>query len=149
MADSKMDEYLQQGIHGAKETKPDERRRFLTTLRERVVVALTVEQVMEKGVVKQVELLIKENASAHLFLNGHLDYSYLQKYISIASKVNCEFTIVTNKDYQSDLGLVLAQDHAIDKQDIFIGKEEPEPVQEEEKEKENGLLAKFQNIFKK
>lgn len=146
MSKSKMDDYLQQGIHGAKETKPDERRRFLTTLRERVVAALTVNQVMEMEVYSQVENLMKENTGAHLFLNGNLDYSNLTKYISIAKKLNIEFTIVTNKDYESDLGLVLAQDTAIDKEDIFIKKEiELKPIQKEEK----GFLSVFQKIFKK
>ncbi|MDF2903147.1 MAG: hypothetical protein K0S25_785 [Bacillus sp. (in: firmicutes)] len=144
-----MDDYLLQGIHGAKETKPDERRRFLTTIRERVVVALTGEQVMEKGIYPKVEILMKENGSAHLFLNGHLDYSNLSKYISIAKSLNLEYTIVTNKDYNSDLGLVLAQEFAIDKEEIFIGKEpETEPVLPTKPE-EKGFMSIFQNIFKK
>lgn len=147
MSKSEMDDYLLQGIHGAKETKPDERRRFLTTIRERVVVALTREQVMEKEVYPQVELRMKENVSAHLFLNGNLDYSYLSKYIAIAKRLNLEYTIVTNKDYNSDLGLVLAQEFAIDKEKIFIEKEVAavQPTKPEEK----GFLSIFQNIFKK
>lgn len=145
MSDSKMDDYLQQGIHGAKETKPDERRRFLTALRERVEVALTVDQVMESEVYEQVESLMKENASAHLFLNGNLDYSYLSKYIKIAKEINLEYTIVTNKDFNSDLGLVLAHDTAIDKEEIFIKKE---VAWEEAKQEKKGFLSIFQNIFK-
>jgi uncharacterized protein YueI len=145
LTNSKLDDYLQQGIHGAKETKPDERRRFLTALRERVVVALTVEQVMENEVYKQVETLMKENSSAHLFLNGHLDYGYLTKYISIAKGINLEYTIVTNKDHQSDLGLVLAQDTAIDKEEIFIKKQVE--IQQAAKEKK-GLFSMFQKMFK-
>lgn len=145
MSKSKVDEILQQGIHGPKETKPDERRRFLTSLRERVIVALTTQQVMEKEVYQQVETLMKENAAAHLFLNGNLDYSYLAKYIAIAKNVKIEFTIVTNKDYDSDLGLVLANKEAIDKEEIFITKQ----IQYTEAKEENGLLSVFQNIFKK
>ena len=142
---NKVDEILQQGIHGPKETKPDERRRFLTSLRERVVVALTSEQVMESEVYQEVAILMKGNSSAHLFLNGNLDYSYLSKYISIAKNEKIEFTIVTNKDYDSDLGLVLAKNEAIDKQEIFVTKKFL-PIEEKE---ESGLLSVFQNIFKK
>ena len=147
MSNSKMDDYLLQGIHGVKETKPDERRKFLTALRERVIIALTTEQVMEKEVFPQVELLMKEHTSAHLFLNGHLDYSYLSKYMTIARNVKLEYTIVTNKDYQSELGLVLAAETAIDKEEIFIGqkKEISKPIQQQE---EKGLLSTIKNIFK-
>ena len=120
---NKVDEILQQGIHGPKETKPDERRRFFSTsLRERVVVALMSEPGNGTEVYQDVANLMKENSAAHLFLNGNLDYSYLSKYITIAKKVKIEFTIVTNKDYDSDLGLVLAHNEAIDKEEIFVTK---------------------------
>lgn len=147
MSKSNIDEYIQQGIHGAKETKPDERRRFLSTLRERVVVALMQEQVREKGIYDEVEAFMKDNPKSHLFLNGNMDYAYLSKYIAIAKKFKLEYTIVTNKEHNSDLGLVLAQDYAVDKEGIFISKVEPEeePVEQESK----GFLSSFKNLFKK
>ena len=141
-----MDDYLQQGIHGAKETKPDERRRFLSTLRERVVVALTQEQVREQGIYPEVEALMHNHPKGHLFLNGNMSYPYLSKYITVAKKHSVEFTIVTNKEHDSDLGLVLALDEAIDKEDIFIKKVQPKIEPAEQKKK--SLLSTFQNLFK-
>ena len=147
MSGSKVDEYLQQGIHGAKQTKPDERRRFLTTIRERVVIALTQAQVMKKGVEPEVTKLMDENLKAHLFLNGHISYSYLSKYIKEAEKRDIEFTIVTNKDYDSELGLVLAHNYAIDKEDIYLSKKPVvTPVQTEEKK---GFFSGLGKWFKK
>ncbi|MCM3666582.1 YueI family protein [Mesobacillus subterraneus] len=141
MSNNKIDDYLQQGIHGAKQTKPDERRRFLTTLRERVVIALTQAQVMKKGVEPQIEQLMDENPQAHLFLNGNISYTYLSKYIKAAEKRDIEFTIVTNKEYDSELGLVLAHDHAIDKEDIYLSKK-ISPVAQPAKEKK-GFFSKL------
>jgi uncharacterized protein YueI len=141
MSNSKLDDYLQQGIHGAKQTKPDERRRFLTTLRERVEIALTQAQVMKKGVEPQIEQLMDENPQAHLFLNGNIPYTYLSKYIKAAEKRDIEFTIVTNKEYDSELGLVLAHDHAIDKEDIYLSKK-ISPVAQPAEEKK-GLFSKL------
>lgn len=141
MSNSKVDEYLQQGIHGAKQTKPDERRRFLTTLRERVVIALTQAQVMKKGVEPQIEQLMDENPQAHLFLNGNISYNYLSKYIKAAEKRDIEFTIVTNKEYDSELGLVLAHDYAIDKDDIYLSKK-ISPIAQPAKEKK-GFFSKL------
>lgn len=146
MSNSKVDEYLQQGIHGAKQTKPDERRRFLTTLRERTVLALTKSQVMGKGVEPQVVQALDEHPQAHLFLNGHISYSYLSKYIKEAEKRSIEFTIVTNKDYDSELGLVLAHDHAIDKEEIYLSKQRPivKPLQEKK-----GFFSGLGKLFKR
>ena len=45
-----VDEVLQQGIYGALETKPDERRKYLGTIRERIIVALKKSQVAESEI---------------------------------------------------------------------------------------------------
>lgn len=147
MSNSKLDDYLQQGIHGAKQTKPDERRRYLTTLRERVVIALTQSEVLGKGVEQEVLKMMDENLQAHLYLNGHISYSYLSKYIKEAEKRDIEFTIVTNKDYDSELGLVLAHHHAIDKENIYLSKKPVvTPLQSEEKK---GFFSGLGKLFKR
>ncbi|WP_286230545.1 YueI family protein [Neobacillus mesonae] len=121
-----VEEVLQQGIHGPLETKPDERRKYLGTLRERIVVALKKIQVAEETVYPQVEKLMKDYPKAHLFLNGNLPYEQLSKYIKKAAKYNIRHTIVTNKESETDIGLVLAMDYAIEKDEIFIFKKAPE-----------------------
>lgn len=59
-----IDDYIQRGIYGDKETKPSERRKYLGTIRERIVIALTQGQVRERGVYKEVEEAIKNNKEA-------------------------------------------------------------------------------------
>ncbi|KAB2331179.1 YueI family protein [Cytobacillus depressus] len=120
-----IDDFLMQGIHGQKQTKPDERRKFLGTLRERIVIALKQSQIREQGIYPQVEEALKKNSRAHLYLNGNMSYEELSKYTKIASKYNVEYTMVTNKDYNSEIGLALAYDYAIDKEEIFVSKKEP------------------------
>ncbi|MDQ1147935.1 uncharacterized protein YueI [Bacillus sp. SORGH_AS 510] len=137
-----VEEVLQQGIYGAMETKPDERRKYLGTLRERIIVAMKKSQVAETEVYPQVEQLMKENPQAHLFLNGNMSYGDLSKYVKMANKQKVEHTIVTNKEHDSEIGLVLAMDHAIDKEEIYITKKIA--VQEEEK-KSKGFFAKLFN----
>jgi uncharacterized protein YueI len=126
-----VEEVLQQGILGPLETKPDERRKFLGTLRERIIVSLKKSQVIEADIYPQIEQEMKKNPQANLFLNGNIDYSALSKYVKLAAKHNLEHTIVTNKEHDSEIGLVLAMDHAIDKKEIYITKKEihlPEPA---------------------
>ena len=120
MPKSDLDEYLQQGIYGPKETNPDERRKFLGTIRERIELALTQAQVMEKVIYPEVEEKMKAYSQIHLFLNGHIDYSYLSKYIKKADLYKINYTIVTNKEHNSEIGLVLAHEDAVDKENIYV-----------------------------
>ncbi|WP_312476397.1 YueI family protein [Neobacillus sp.] len=138
-----VDEVLQQGIYGALETKPDERRKYLGTIRERIIIALKKVQVAEEEVYPQVDQNLKENPQSHLLLNGNMNYEELSKYVKLATKYKIEHTIVTNKEHDTEIGLVLAMDHAIDKAEIYITKKEVVP---QEIKKNKGFLAK---IFKK
>ncbi|RYI26441.1 DUF1694 domain-containing protein [Bacillus infantis] len=140
-----VDDYVKQGMYGQKQTKPDERRKFLGTIRERIVIALTQPQVRREGTHREVEAALKENPSAHLYLNGNMNYSYLSKYIKLASKFGIEYTIVTNKEHNTEIGLVLAYDHAIDKEEIYISSDKAGKEAPEKKAKKGvaGFLKKF------
>lgn len=138
-----VEEVLQQGIHGPLETKPDERRKFLGTLRERIIIALKRSQVNENRIYPQVEQEMKTNPHAHLFLNGNMEYTTLSKYVKLATKYKLEHTIVTNKEHDTEIGLILAMDHAIDKEEIYVTNK---PFIHPEVKKSKGLFAK---IFKR
>ncbi|MFT4415921.1 YueI family protein [Fredinandcohnia humi] len=149
MERSSVDDYLQQGIHGGKETKPEERRKFLGTLRERVIIALMASQVREGRIYREIEEACKGNRGAHMYLNGNMSYRFLSKYVKVAEKYNLKYTLVTNKEYNSDLGLVLAYDHAIDKEDIYVSKEENKITHEKVNNEKKGLFSIFKKAFKK
>lgn len=143
MSGPNLDDYLQQGMYGYKEINPDERRKFLGTLRERVVIALTQGQVREENIFIEVEDAIKSNREATLLLNGNIDYSHLSKYIKLASKYNVEYTVVTNIEHNSEIGLVVALDYAVDKEDIYVTQKK---VVYEESAEKKGFFSK---LFKK
>jgi uncharacterized protein YueI len=138
-----VEDVLQQGIYGPLETKPDERRQFLGTLRERIIIALKRSQVNENSIYPQVEQEMKTNPQAHLFLNGNMDYMKLSKYVKLAAKYKLEHTIVTNKEHDTDIGLIIAMDYAIDKDEIYLT---TKPSIQTEEKKSKGLFAK---IFKR
>lgn len=119
-----VDDVLKEGMYGPKEIKPEEKRQFLGTYRERVIIALKIGQVVQHRVYPQVEQNMKEHPTAHLFLNGNISYELLSKYVKLANKYKIENTIVTNKEHDTDIGLVLAMNYAIDKEDIYV--ENPE-----------------------
>lgn len=145
MEKTSVDEYLQQGIYGKKEIKPDERRKFLGTIRERVVIALTSAQVREEKVYQEVIQACKTNQKAHMYLNGNMDFRYLSKYVQIADKNKLAYTLVTNKEYNSELGLVLAYDYAVDHDEIYVTKV-VDPLPEKTSK---GPFSIFKNVFKK
>lgn len=148
MVKQNVDDYLQQGIHGAKEIKPDERRRFLGTIRERVVVVLTKAEVRREQIEPEFMQLLKDNSSAQIFLNGNMNYTYYSKYIALAEKMNVAYKVVTNKEHDSEYGLVLAYDYAIDKEDITLSKQN-KPIFEEAPADKNGLFSFVKNLFQK
>ncbi|HEY9577989.1 MAG TPA: YueI family protein [Pseudobacillus sp.] len=142
MSKKNVDDILQEGIYGKKEINPEERRKFLGTLRERIVAALLQDQVREEEVYPELIELMKKNSQAKLYLNGSLNITYLKKYITAAEKQNLDYTIVINKNYGTDIGLVLAYDHAIDKEEIFLSR--PQEQQEQKAAKKN----KWSSLFK-
>lgn len=133
-----VDEVLKQGMYGPLETKPEERKKYLGTLRERIIVVLKKSQVAEEQVYPQVENYMKQYPKAHLFLNGNIPYQELSKYVKMAAKHKVEHKIVNNLEYETEIGLVLAMDYAIDKEEIYVGKE---PIELDQPKK--GLWAKL------
>jgi uncharacterized protein YueI len=141
-----MEDYLQKGMYGAKETKPEERKKFLGTLRERIVVALLKSQIYENGTYPEIEENLKKHVLATLYLNGDVNYTHLSKYIAMAKKHGIPFSIVSNHTGETNIGLVLAYNHAIDQEDIYISKETKTsytaPIKKE------GMLSSLKKILK-
>jgi uncharacterized protein YueI len=144
-----VDEVLQQGIQGPKEIKPDEKRKFLGTFRERIILALKKGQVMELDIYPQVEKGIQENLDAQLLLNGNISYEMLSKYVRLAKKYRIEHTIVANMEHDTEIGLVLAMDHAIDKEEIYVTEKELEPAKPPRQEKPSFFSKLFRKAFSK
>ncbi|MBM7704725.1 YueI family protein [Metabacillus iocasae] len=120
MKKNNIDEYLERGMHGAKETKPDERRYYLTTLRERIEIALKKGQVMKPKPYSEVVTKIKNVQDGQLFLNGTIAYPHLSKYIQVANQHHVPFTIVQNLEAETDIGLVLTGSKGSEDIEIFI-----------------------------
>ncbi|MDY0410326.1 YueI family protein [Virgibacillus soli] len=124
MGNKSVDDYLTDGIYGTRLPKQEERNRFLGTLRERVVLALTIGQVMtDKGVSRLAEEMQK-HPEATLIFNGHVANQFLKEEKKVAEKYNIPYTVITNEEVDTDIGAVLAYDYAIDKEDIFISENE-------------------------
>jgi uncharacterized protein YueI len=83
---------------------------------------------------------MKKNPQVNLYLNGNIEYAALSKYVKLAAKHKIEHKIVTNKEHDTEIGLLLAMDHAIDKEEIYITQKE---ITQPEPPKSKGLFAKL------
>ncbi|MGY4689920.1 YueI family protein [Salibacterium sp. K-3] len=144
MSKKNVNDYIEEGIYGPKEVKPDEKRRFLGTYRERVLLALTKAQVMKKGTFPEVEETMQRHPDAVMIVNGKLGYKAVSAYTRLASKYNVEAQRVTSLDNQSDIGLVLTEDHAVHKEYVFIEENERE---QKGSEKSKPWWKKFFGLF--
>ena len=149
MAKKTVEDILEQGIYGPKEINPEERRRFLGTLRERIVLALFSAQVRKGQVQPEVLEELKRNTGARLYLNGSIDYSYLSKYIKAANQYGIPYKMVSNQARDTEIGLVLAYDHAIDKENIYIEEGNAKEQQKDApKENSSSFFTKVKSWFK-
>lgn len=118
--DDKVLEILEYGIYGTPETKPDERRVFLSTIRERIFLALTKRQVIRKGMYDDAVSLIRSKRGIRLYINGDIGYSFYANYVKEGAKHSVPFTVVT-PEKPTPFGLIIAtENHAVDKEKIFI-----------------------------
>ncbi|CDO03971.1 hypothetical protein BN988_02507 [Oceanobacillus picturae] len=146
MANKNVDDYLTEGMYGTRLPKDAERKQFLGTLRERIVIALTIGQVMTDKGVEKLEEAMKENPNTTLLINGQVSYRFLKEEKDLAKKYNITYTTITNEESDTEIGAVLTYDYAIDKKEIFIEDEPEEPSQEKE-EQETTFLSKIKRIF--
>src|SRR5690606_23654067 len=116
------------------------------TLRERIVIALTIGQVMSDSGLKKLEAAMKEHPKARLIMNGHVSYRFLKEEKALAAKYNIPYTTVTDEENKTDIGAVLTYDYAIDKEEIFI--KEEEPIEEQQEETESTILDKIKKWFR-
>lgn len=146
MANKNVDDYLTEGIYGTRLPKDAERKQFLGTLRERIVIALTIGQVMTDKGVEKLEEAMKENPNTTLLINGQVSYRFLKEEKDLAKKYNITYTTITNEESDTEIGAVLTYDYAIDKEEIFI-EDEPEKPSQKKEEQETTFLSKIKRIF--
>lgn len=145
MTKKNVDDYLTEGMYGVRLPKEEERRKYLGTLRERIVIALTKGQVMSDSGLKKLEEAMQQHPKARLIMNGQVSYRFLKEEKALAAKYNIPHTTVTDEESKTDIGAVLTYDYAIDKEEIFITEEKPNTA--ELQEEESSFLSTIKRWF--
>ncbi|MGP4039974.1 YueI family protein [Gracilibacillus sp. D59] len=133
MGKKEIDEYLQEGIYGAKEINPDEKRKYLGTFRERVLLALSKSQVRGEKGLAEMEEMIHQFSNTTILMNGNMSLRFFKSYRELANKHDVSYTYVSNREVESDYGLILAAKTAVDMEDILLANEEQKEQSSEKK----------------
>lgn len=150
MSKKNVEDYLTEGIYGTRLPKQEERDYYLGTLRERIVIALTIGQVMSDKGLEQLEINLKQHKDAKLLINGKIASKFLKAEKELANKYKIPYTVVSNEEVETDIGAILAYDYAIDKEDIYIDDRNitTEPLENNNKDIKPSILSKLKRFIK-
>lgn len=135
MSSDNMQNYLNKGMYGANQTKPEERQEYLGSLRERVYLSITIQQLTSTDYSDAVKKEINKHPNNTLLFNGSVDIKDLDPYIKLSNQLSCSFRIVTGEDAEkSSIGLIYVAPQAVNIESIDV--EEKYPQSDETSEKE-------------
>ncbi|MGM0501254.1 MAG: YueI family protein [Bacillota bacterium] len=117
---SELERTAEANLGGGPQLKQGEKNKFLGEYKERVLIALTYEQVEEPGTYKQVLEAIKDQEATKLIINRKVDMDRAKDYIRLASENDLSFKKVAAANYKGDIALVVVSDHAVHRDNIFV-----------------------------
>lgn len=149
MSGKNVEDYLNEGIYGKRRPKEAERLQYLGTLRERIVLALTIGQVMTDSGVDALDEAMKKHPDTTLLINGRVSHRFLQREKAVANKHNVPYTVISNEEVETDIGAVLTYDHAVNIENIFLEEKKADEESEQKSKEENkSFFSRLKNRFK-
>ena len=126
MSSDNMQNYLNKGMYGANQTKPEERQKYLGSLRERIFVSMTIDQLTSKNYIDALKKEVNKHPNNTLLFNGSVDITELDLYIKLSNQLNCTFRIVTD-DFakKSTIGLVYVAPQEVNNDIIDVAEKYP------------------------
>lgn len=113
------------------QTKPDERRRYLGSLRERVFVRMNNTEVKDPALTQLFLTHFNDYTGFSILINGNLNDEFLNQVEAQCGKTNIPFTIVTNETAKTgpeDTAILVVSNTAINKMRIEIAQVYPPEI---------------------
>lgn len=117
---SALDQALHAGLHGSPQLRKKERRRHLGQFRERIIKALTFEQIEEMGTYPEIAEALQDPRAKRIVISRQADLKAASEYIRLARESGILFTTVDSPKYSGELGLVVVADEAVQVADISV-----------------------------
>ncbi|WP_054749247.1 YueI family protein [Lacticaseibacillus thailandensis] len=144
MADDQMQDHLNNAMYGPRQTNPDERRQYLGSLRERVLLRVdnaTMRQAATLPALRE-QLPALVGGDHHALINGKLDASVTGPVMKLLGQLNMSLTMVNDASAQtadSATGLLVVSNQAVNQEDITLHVNAAHP----EAPKKKGLFGFF------
>ncbi|NMA60521.1 MAG: YueI family protein [Firmicutes bacterium] len=104
---------LSAGIHGTPELRPDEKRRYLGFFRERVIQAVTYDQIRTKEGLGVMLEALKDKRGIELVIHQDARGAAMPLIVQ-AKRQGLDFTIVSNPNFIGEVAVVLVAKDAVD-----------------------------------
>lgn len=120
MADQdNVNDHITNALFGGKQTKPDERRHYLGSLRERVELRITNDALSDQTTVWNFRMALpkyKGKPNLTVLINGKLGMGITGPYIKLCSENNLKFTLINDRTAllgADDSGLLIVAPDAV------------------------------------
>ncbi|WP_164512031.1 YueI family protein [Lacticaseibacillus daqingensis] len=126
-------QHLNNSLYGPPQAKPDERRHYLGSLRERAVLFITNDQLKTPAALPAVKQAMAAHAGdAHykLLLNGKLATTLTAPFMAAATAQAFAFTLINDDNAgegPTDCGALITSDTAINQATITLTTPTPDP----------------------
>ena len=139
---SKLEQQAATGVQGGLELKKDEKAKFLGQFKERVLKALTFEQIEQAGVYPEIAEAIKDERADKLIINRNVDNEAAKEYINLSREFGLSFKRVQSPEFVGNIGLIVASAQAVKVDNVLLDNSK----QDEKNLPESILAAKGQKI---
>ncbi|WZL73620.1 YueI family protein [Clostridiaceae bacterium 35-E11] len=119
---NELEKYVEYGVSGTPELKRDEKRHWLGEFRERVVFALTYDQIYRKEAVKIVEEKCKDNRVDKIIVSNKVNQTISGKYMDVAHTYHKDYKTIDLQEEKGEIALVLASQDAVNEKQVLLEK---------------------------
>ncbi|MFI3803619.1 DUF1694 domain-containing protein [Vagococcus fluvialis] len=123
MTQKDIQDYLDKGMYGAPQIKPDEVKKYLGTFRERVVFSMTCEEAEGSSHDSFCLDRFKQYVDGTLSINANSPLEIQNHYMKLAQQVGVNFKMVDTEletVEPDDITIVFSVDYAINLEDISV-----------------------------
>ncbi len=122
---TELDDHLTNAIFGPRKTNPDERRKYLGSLRERVALRISNCDMRDANTVRRLKAIITQyqNRELTVLINGRLGTGITGPFVKLCSQNDLPFTLISDDSAHTEedaAGLLIVAKNAINQENIDL-----------------------------